>query len=104
MTFSGIITIVMYSLKPYWPLLLLLVMLLLITQWVGRNKKGSVPGYVYWLSVCIGIIAALLAPAITLSKLSYVQTTTDVLALVAVALGTSLYAILLLSPLTKHRA
>ncbi|WP_417596303.1 hypothetical protein [Oceanospirillum sp.] len=103
MTFSGIITIVMYSLKPYWPLLLLLVMLLLITQWVGRNKKGSVPGYVYWLSAGIGIIAALLAPALTLSKLSYVQTTTDVLALVAVALGASLYAVLLLSPLTKHR-
>ncbi|OOV86210.1 hypothetical protein [Oceanospirillum linum] len=104
MTFSGIITIVMYSLKPYWPLLLLLAMLLLITQWMGRNKKGSVPGYVYGLSLGIGIIAALLAPAITLSKLSYVQTTTDILALVAVALGTSLYAILLLSPLVKHRA
>jgi len=103
MTFSGVLTIIIYSLQPYWPLLLLLAVLLMAAQWAGRGKKGRVPGLVYGLSLSIGIAAALLAPTLTLSQLSYVQTTTDILALLAVAVGAGLYAGLVLSPLLRAR-
>lgn len=72
-------------------------------KWAGRGKKGRVPGLVYGLSLSIGIAAALLAPTLTLSQLSYVQTTTDILALLAVAVGAGLYAGLVLSPLLRAR-
>lgn len=101
MTFSGALTIIMYSLMPYWPLILLLIVLLAGAQWAGRNKKGATPGYTGIISLAVAAAAALLAPAITLSQLGYVQTTTDILSLIAVAIGSGLYAWLLLSPLTR---
>lgn len=104
MTFSGVLTIILYSLQPYWPLLLLMAVLLAAAQWAGWGKKGRIPGRVYGLSVGIGIIAALMAPAITLSQLSYVQTTTDILLLLGVAIGAALYAGLILSPLLRARS
>lgn len=101
MTFSGALTIVIYSLKPYWPLIALLILILAGAQWAGRNKKGATPTYVAIICLVVGIAAALLAPAITLSQLGYVQTTTDILSLGGVAIGSGIYTWLVLSPLSK---
>lgn len=102
MTFEGIITIILYSLKPYWWLLVLLLVPLVLTQLSGWKKRGPRPALLYLLCAAAGIGAALLAPTLTLSKLSYVATTTDWLSLLAVALGAAIYCFLLLSPVLRR--
>jgi len=102
MTFAGVLTIILYSLKPYWWLLLLLLIPLMLTQVTGWKKRGPRPGWLYLICILAGIGAALAAPALTQSKLSYVATTTDWLSLLAVAIGAALYAFLLLSPLLRR--
>lgn len=101
MTFEGVITIILYSLKPYWWLLAVLLVPLVLTQLSGWKKHGPRPAFLYLLCAAAGIGAALLAPALTLSRLSYVATTTDWLSLLAVALGAALYSYLLLSPVLR---
>jgi len=101
MTFEGVITIILYSLKPYWWLLAALLVPLVLTQLSGWKKHGPRPAFLYLLCAAAGIGAALLAPALTLSRLSYVATTTDWLSLLAVALGAALYSYLLLSPVLR---
>jgi len=102
MTFAGVMTIVLYSLKPYWWLLLLLLILVLLTQFAGWKKRGPNPGWLYLICILIGIGAALVAPALTQSKLSYVATVTDWVSLLAVAIGAAVYSFLLLSPLLRR--
>lgn len=103
MTFAGVMTIILYSLKPYWWLLLLLLIPLVLAQALGWKKRGPRPGWLYLISLLAGIAAALLAPAVTNSKLSYVATMTDWLSLLAVAVGAALYTFLLLCPLVRSR-
>lgn len=103
MTFAGVMTIILYSLKPYWWLLLLLLIPLVLAQALGWKKRGPRPGWLYLISLLAGIAAALLAPAVTNSKLSYVATMTDWLSLLAVAVGAALYTFLLLCPLVRGR-
>jgi len=102
MTFAGVLTIILYSLKPYWWLLLLLLIPLVLTQLTGWKKRGPRPGWLYLICILAGIGAALAAPTLTQSKLSYVATTTDWMSLLAVAIGATLYAFLLLSPLLRR--
>jgi hypothetical protein len=102
MTFEGVITIILYSLKPYWWLLVLLLVPLVLTQLSGWKKHGPRPGFLYLLCAVVGIGAALVAPALTMSKLSYVATTTDWLSLLAVAVGVAIYCFLLLSPVLRR--
>lgn len=104
MTFAGVMTIILYSLKPYWWLLLLLLVPLVLAQALGWKKRGPRPGWLYLISLLAGIAAALLAPAVTNSKLSYVATMTDWLSLLAVAVGAALYTFLLLCPLVRRRS
>jgi len=104
MTFEGVITIILYSLKPYWWLLVLLLVPLVLTQFTGWKKRGPRPGFLYLLCALAGIGAALLAPTLTLSKLGYVTTTTDWLSLLAVAVGAAIYCFLLLSPMLRRAA
>lgn len=101
MTFAGVITIILYALAPYWWLISLLLLALIGAQILGRHRQGKRPRFLYPLCLAIGLLAALVAPWITGSSLSYVQTSTDILTLLAVMLGSGVYAFLLLNPLLR---
>ncbi|SEI56468.1 hypothetical protein SAMN05421831_104119 [Allopseudospirillum japonicum] len=101
MTFAGVITIILYALAPYWWLLVLLLLALIGAQVLGRHHQGTRPRFLYPLCVAIGLLTALVAPWITGSSLNYVQTSTDILTLLAVMLGSGFYAFLLLNPLLR---
>lgn len=99
MDILSIVTVMWYTLQPYLPLIILLLVALLISQFVGRAgwQRGSSRGL--WLvSLAVAILAMLLAPALTDSALRYVLTWVDKLSLLAAGIGAFIYSWLLLRP------
>lgn len=103
MDILSIVTVMWYTLQPYLSLIILLLVALLVSQFVGRAgwQRRSSKGL--WLvSLVVAILAMLLAPALTDSALRYVLTWVDKLSLLAVGIGAFIYSWLLLRPwLTK---
>lgn len=103
MTLQAILVVMLYSIKPYLWLLILLVLALMLSWGLGWKRRGTVSAGLIPLSLACGILAALLAPAITGSRLAYVATAADWVALVGVGIGAAIYAYLLLRPLLRRR-
>ncbi|MFN3710823.1 MAG: hypothetical protein ACK4S8_09665 [Alishewanella aestuarii] len=103
MDILSIVTVMCYTLQPYLPLIILLLVALLVSQFVGRAGWQRSSSIGLWLvSLVVAILAMLLAPALTDSALRYVLTWVDKLSLLAVGIGAFIYSWLLLRPwLTK---
>ena len=103
MSIQQILVVMLYTLKPYLWLLGLVILFLLVSFVLGRKKRGPQSAMIWPVSGALGLAAALAAPMLTGSQLAYVVTTTDWLALMAVGVGATLYAYLLLRPLWRKR-
>lgn len=102
MSLQGILTIILYSLQPWWWFIALLVLTLLAAQVFHRRALGPISTSVPWVSLVIAGIAMLAAPAITYSKLSYLNIWPDWLALILIGGGVFLYSYLVLSPIWRQ--
>lgn len=99
MDIMSIVTVVWFTIKPYLPLIILLLVLLLLSQIVGRAGWKRNTGKSLWLlSLVIAIVAMLMAPMLTDSELRYVLTWVDKLSLLAVGIGAFVYSWLLFRP------
>ncbi len=101
MSIEQILVVMLYTLKPYAIWIGLALAVLVIAQIIGLKRSGKTCPRVLPVSLVAGVAAALLAPMLTGSKLTYVATMTDWLALVGIGLGTALYVYLVLSPLMR---
>lgn len=103
MTLSGVIMIVWYALQPWLWLLALLLAALLLSYGFGRKNSGEPRKTLWLLAVIAGLIAMLVAPALSHSQLSYVATWPDKAVLALIGLGVACYATLLLAPWLKRK-
>ncbi len=107
MTLQAILVVMLYSVQPYLWLLVLLLLALGLTWGLGWSRRwtrnGAVGRLLLLLALAIGLVAALLAPALTGSRLAYVATAADWVALIGVGIGAALYGYLLLFPLLRQR-
>jgi hypothetical protein len=104
MSIESILIVLLYSLKPYTWLLILLVLLPILSFLLIKPKTRLLHRPLHLvISAIIGIIAGLAAPYIMMSKLSYVATTTDRVTLIAIMIGCGVYVWLLLKPLNRIR-
>lgn len=101
MSIEQILIVMLYTLKPYVGLIVLVLALLIVSWLFGRTRQGKRSSLLLPVSALIGLASALAAPTLTNSKLSYVTTTTDWIALIGIGLGATLYAWLLLAPIWK---
>ena len=92
-----------YTLKPYTVWIAVAVAVLGLAQWAGVRRSGKRCPRLVWISLVAGAVAALLAPALTGSKLAYVTTVTDWVALAGVGCAVSLYTYLVLNPVLCKR-
>ncbi len=102
MSIEQILVVMLYTLKPYVVWIVLAVGVLVAAQLVGLKRPGKPCRLVLPASLVIGVVVALLAPALTLSKLAYVTTVTDWIALVGIGVAAAIYAYLVLSPLMRR--
>lgn len=102
MTLEQILTIMLYSLRPHLWLLVLALGALVVSLVIGRRRRGPRSGLVLPVSLLAGVAGALLAPTLTGSRLAYVATPVDWLALVGVGIGVAIYSFLLLAPLWRR--
>ena len=98
MTLTGVMMIVWYALQPWLWLLALLLAALLLSYGFGRNNPGKPRKTLWLLALIAGLIAMLVAPALSHSQLSYVATWPDKIALAAIGIGVAGYMALLLAP------
>jgi hypothetical protein len=94
MTIDAIFTVLLYSAAPYWEWLLVLVLLPVVAMVVFRrfSLRSAKRGFVF--SVGIGIVSALCAPYLTGSSLSMLNGAADWVMLIMVAIGATLYSLL----------
>lgn len=103
MSIEQILVVMLYTLKPYVAWIILAVVVLAGAQLIGLKRPGKTCPRVLPLSLVIGVIVALLAPTLTGSKLAYVATVTDWIALVGIGVATAIYTYLVLGPLMPRR-
>ncbi|MBQ1783553.1 MAG: oxidoreductase [Gammaproteobacteria bacterium] len=99
MTFLGALVIVWYSIIPYWWLIAAMLSGLVLSYLLGRKRRDRPSPWLYVVSIVAGVAAALLAPYMTQSRLLYVATTPDYIALMLIAIVAAFYSWLLLKPL-----
>ncbi|MBT00116.1 MAG: hypothetical protein CMI01_15755 [Oceanospirillaceae bacterium] len=104
MSLQQILVVLAYSAKPYWWLIALAMLALATAFTLGSIRRGSIKRLAYAIAAAVGLIAALIAPAVTHSSLSYVATPTDWLALVGIGISTAFYTLLLLWPLLRRES
>ncbi len=104
MSIQGILTIILYSLQPWWWFIAILLLALVAAQLFHRRNQGPRSSAVGWVSLVIAGAAMLMAPAITHSKLSYLNIWPDWLGLILVGLGVFVYCFLVLSPIWRQPA
>lgn len=102
MSIEQILVVMLYTLKPYAAWIVLAVGVLVVAQLIGLKRAGRPCRLVLPASLVIGVGVALLAPTLTLSRLAYVTTVTDWIALVGIGVATAIYAYLVLSPLMRR--
>lgn len=103
MSIQGILIIVLYSLLPWWWLIALALLAVILTQIFHRRSDNRVAQPVLWVSLGFGGLAMLLAPALTHSRLSYVSIWPDWLALFIVGVGAAIYTYIVLSPVWRSK-
>jgi 4-hydroxybenzoate polyprenyltransferase len=86
-----ILIVLFYTLKPYWWLIVLALMVLVVSFYLGKKAFTMNPVVMVTLSVFIGVVVGLAAPCITHSQLSYVTTMTDWVALVGIMVVVAIY-------------
>ena len=101
MSIEQILVVMLYTLKPYLWLIVLALVLLAATWLSGRGRAGRHSTLLLPVSLIAGVITALAAPALTGSKLAYVATPADWVALIGIGFGAALYCWLLLAPLWR---
>lgn len=103
MSIEQILVVMLYTLKPYLVLIIMALVLLAASWMLGRGRQGSRSPLLLPVSLVAGTGAALAAPVLTGSKLAYVATTADWVALVGIGIAAALYCWLLLAPLWRLR-
>lgn len=101
MTIQQVLFVIAYSIQPYLWLIAMALVALLAAFLMGSVRRGQLSPQAYPLAAAVGVVTALLAPTLTGSRLVYVATITDWLALTAVGIGTACYTLLLLWPLLR---
>ena len=96
-----ILTVLFYTAKPYWWLILLALVILVISFYLGKSAFTLKPGVVIALSIVAGVLVGLAAPYITLSKLSFVATAADWAALVGIMVAVAIYCWINLAMITR---
>ncbi|HSH49896.1 MAG TPA: DUF5368 family protein [Halomonas sp.] len=103
-TFSGIFSVLSQALPPFLPLILTLLAVLVLVQLIARRRSYRLSGHrclpAGIVALLIGASALWWLPALTSSRLAFVATTVDWVALVAATLGIALFAWLVLHPLS----
>lgn len=100
MSIQQILTVVLYTLVPYWWVFLAALVALVLSFKFG-TLRGSLKPMIYPISLIVGSALALAAPYLTGSRLSYVATATDWLSLIGIGAGTAIYTFILLCPLLR---
>ncbi|MBF8223151.1 hypothetical protein [Halomonas sp. 328] len=104
MTLSGVITILMYALAPFAWLIVLGLAVLLGVQLVAHLKGYRLFAYrclgANLVALMIGLSTLWWLPLATHSRLAYVATVTDWVALIGAAIGVGMLAWLVLTPLS----
>lgn len=103
MSLEQILVVMLYTLKPYVLWLGLALAALVAARLVGLGRRGPRHRAVLPLSLLAGLVAALLAPTLTGSRLAYVATPADWVALIGIGLAAALYVFLLIGPLLRPR-
>ena len=100
MSIESILVVILYSAKPYLWLIILLVLIPIICYLIKIGPLLSA-SQTKLTSIVVGIIIALLAPYIMVSKLEYVTTVIDWVTLIGVLIGASIYCWISLTLLFK---
>ncbi|MCH8537584.1 MAG: oxidoreductase [Alkalimonas sp.] len=95
MSIDGILMIAWYAAQPWLWLIAVLCIALVLSLWLGRHRHGPTYFGLWPLSVMVGVLAMLLAPALTNSQLRYVATWPDLLLLAVIGISAMLYTWLL---------
>ena len=102
MTFTGALTILGYAIMPYLWLVILLLLVFLALQITARLRGyrclSQPKGLSLALSALVGLSGLLWIPALTHSRLAYVATLFDWVAMLGALLGLALLAFLLIHP------
>lgn len=103
MSLTGILTVIWYTVQPLLWLISLALVVLLVAQlagWVkGYRIRNTRQGLSWLIAIALGIVALLLAPAVTGSQLSMVATVFDWVGLIGLAIGVTIYSWLVINPL-----
>ncbi|TCS43279.1 oxidoreductase [Reinekea marinisedimentorum] len=86
-----ILTVLFYSAMPYWWLFVLALMVLVISYFIGKSSLTMSRGLMAGISLIVGVLVGLAAPYITLSKLTYVATATDWIALIGIMVAVAIF-------------
>lgn len=101
---SGIVAVLAQAIPPFLPLILALLAVLVLVQLAARIKHYAASGHrclpAAVVAVVIGISAVWWLPLLTTSRLAFVNTTTDWIALCLAAVAIAIYAWLVLKPLS----
>lgn len=106
MTFSlaGILAVLSYALPPFLPLMLTVLVVLVLVQLLARRRNYRTGSYRSMPAAMVALLAGLATawwlPALTHSRLVFVTTVIDWVALIAAALGVALVTWLVLHPLS----
>ncbi|BCK04701.1 MULTISPECIES: hypothetical protein [Vibrio] len=101
MDILSIATVLWYTVQPYLWLVLLLLAIFVVSLWVGKERPAA-DGKALILAIIIGVAVMLLAPTITGSSLGYVATTFDIVTLVGIGVGATLYTWLVVRKWLSH--
>ena len=103
MSIESILLVLFYSAKPYLWQIALIVLVPVVCYLIKLSTPLFNQFQTLLISVGIGIIVALAAPYITLSKLQYVTTLADWGALIGIMLAAAFYCWFTLTLLFKGR-
>ncbi|GGE53512.1 hypothetical protein GCM10011533_02450 [Streptosporangium jomthongense] len=106
MTFSisGIFAVLSYAIQPFVTLILAVLAVLVIVQLVARSRHYRAGSHSCTPAAIVALLAGLatvwLLPMLTSSRVAFVTTVVDWLALIAASLGVALIVWLILHPLS----
>ncbi|OOE89356.1 hypothetical protein BZG74_05845 [Salinivibrio sharmensis] len=104
MTLDAIFTVILYSAAPYWGWLLLLLGLPIVSLVIFRRFSLRSAKRAFVFSIVVGLVCALSAPPLTGSKLAMLNGAADWVMLIMIAIGATLYTMILAAIVLKPQA